>query len=75
MNMPLSILNRRRRGGGSFVRFIPSGSTGLITSNSLIFKARGVAVPVGEWNIEGSTILEAPTPPDQPIVIEDRIEA
>ena len=46
MNMPIAILNRRRR---------------------------GVAVP--EWDIEGSTILESPPPPSQPIVIEDRIEA
>ena len=29
-----------KRGGGTFVPFIPSGSTGLVTADTLNFKAR-----------------------------------
>lgn len=41
MNMPLVSMNRRRRVGGIpivYLSFIPSGSTGLITADSLSFK-------------------------------------
>jgi len=59
-------MNRRRRVGGIpivYLSFIPSGSTGLITADSLVFKVVGVASPE-EWAIEGSMILQSPTPPD-----------
>ena len=46
-----------------YLPFIPSGSTGLITADSLVFKVVGVASPE-EWGIEGSMILQSPTPPD-----------
>ena len=46
-----------------YLSFIPSGSTGLITADSLVFRVVGVASPE-EWAIEGSMILQSPTPPD-----------
>ena len=49
--------------GGIFLSFIPSGSTGLITADSLVFKSRLEVTPE-EWAIEGSMILQSPTPPD-----------
>jgi hypothetical protein len=44
MNMPLAILNRRRKGGAGvgYSNFIPSGSDSLITADSLTFRVRGV---------------------------------
>ena len=66
MNMPLVSMNRRRRVGGNptiYLNFIPSGSDGLITADSLVFKVVGVAAPE-EWAIEGSMILQSPTPPN-----------
>ena len=55
-----------------YLSFIPSGSDGLITADSLVFKVE--ALP-GEWVIEGSMILQSPDSPTEPIVVEDRIEA
>lgn len=46
-----------------YLPFIPSGSTGLLTADSLVFKVVGVATPE-EWAIEGSMIMQSPTPPD-----------
>ena len=46
-----------------YLSFIPAGSTGLVTADSLAFKVVGVATPE-EWAIEGSMILQSPTPPD-----------
>ena len=46
-----------------YLSFIPSGSDGLITADSRVFKVVGVATPE-EWAIEGSMILQSPTPPD-----------
>ena len=46
-----------------YLPFIPSGSDGLITADSLVFKVVGVATPE-EWAIEGSMILQSPTPPN-----------
>jgi len=46
MNMPLVSMNRRRRVGGNptvYLNFIPSGSTGMLTADSLVFKVVGVA--------------------------------
>ena len=65
MNMPLALLKIRRRAGAllNYVLFIPSGSDSLITADSLVFKVVGVATPE-EWAIEGSMILQSPTPPD-----------
>ena len=62
----------RRGNPAVYLSFIPSGSTGLITANGLVFKVE--ALP-GEWAIEGSMILQSPTPPTQPLVVDDRIEA
>jgi hypothetical protein len=66
MNMPLVLLNLRRRAGVlvTYSNFIPSGSDSLITADSLTFKVVSVAVPEGTWAFEGSTIMESPTPPD-----------
>ena len=55
-----------------YLSFIASGSTGLITADSLVFKVE--ALP-GEWVIEGSMILQSPDSPTEPLVVEDRIEA
>lgn len=60
LGLGLSAAQRNR----SFSAFIPSGATGLITADSLTFKIVGVGVPAGEWAIEGSTILQSPTPPN-----------
>ena len=46
-----------------YLPFIPSGSDGLIAADSLVFKVVGVASPE-EWAIEGSMIMQSPTPPD-----------
>ena len=55
-----------------YLPFIPSGSTGMLTADSLVFKSE--ALP-GEWVIEGSMILQSPDSPTEPLVVEDRIEA
>jgi hypothetical protein len=66
MNMPLVSMNRRRRVGGNptpivYLPFIPSGSTGLITADSLVFKSR-LDVTAEGWGIVETLVLVAPTP-------------
>lgn len=62
MNMPLVLLNLRRRAGVlvTYSNFIPSGSDSLITADSLTFKSRASAVPTGEWVIVGTVVESAP---------------
>ena len=62
MNMPLAILNRRRRVGAGlgYSNFIPSGSDSLITADSLTFRSRASAVPTGEWVVVGTVVEAAP---------------
>jgi hypothetical protein len=60
LGLGLSVAQRNR----TYSNFIPSGSDGLITADSLTFKVVGVPVPAGEWAIEGSTIMQSPTPPN-----------
>jgi hypothetical protein len=66
MNMPLVLLNLRRRAGAlvTYSNFIPRGSDSLITADSLTFMVRASTVPEGTWAIEGSMITQSPTPPD-----------
>ena len=58
-----------------YLPFIPSGSTGLITADSLVFRVVALPSIDGGWVIEEATILQSPDSPTQPIVVDDRIEA
>ena len=49
-----------KRGGGTFVPFIPASSTGLVTADSLVFKSR-LDVTAEGWGIAGPEILLAPS--------------
>ena len=73
MHMPLALLNIRRRAGAllNYVLFIPSGSTGLITADSLAFKSR-LDVTAEGWGVVETVVLVAPTPaaPDTPSISE-----
>lgn len=67
MNMPLVSMNRRRRVGGIptpivYLNFIPSGSDGLITADSLVFKSR-LDVTAEGWGIVETEVLVAPSAP------------
>ena len=54
-----------------YLSFIPSGSTGLITADSLVFKSR-LEVTAEGWGIVETVVLVAPTPaaPDTPSISE-----
>ena len=54
-----------------YLPFIPSGSTGLITADSLVFKSR-LDVTAEGWAIVETEVLVAPTPadPDTPSISE-----
>ncbi len=55
----------------SYVLFIPSGSTGMLTADSLVFKSR-LDVTAEGWGIVETVVLVAPTPaaPDTPSISE-----